>query len=227
VNFVTLIAEDLLLLLLDDRQGTVVIGAGLQPALGGAVLVELALSGAVVVEAETSTWRSAKVRGEDVTALDDPVLRGAFATVAAQDRSAPDLVDRLGKGLKDVLAERLAERGILERRDDKFLGLFPRTRWPAVDSAHEEGVRRALTAALVAGSEPDDRTGALIALLHAIGRAHRTVPHEERSRGEVKQRATEISEGTWAADAVRDAIKASSAAVAAAVTASVVVTVGG
>ena len=58
---VTLIAEDLLLLLLDDESGKPPTNQ-LQVALGGAILVELALAEAVVVEEKTSMWRAAKVR---------------------------------------------------------------------------------------------------------------------------------------------------------------------
>jgi hypothetical protein len=209
-----LIAEDLLLLLLDDRKGTNS-SAYTRTALGGAVLVELALAEAVTVEEKTRAWRSAKVYAGAAPAGLDPVLERARATIAERQRSAQDLVDRLGKGLDDELAERLAQKGMLERRDGRILGLFPVTRWPVLDSAHEEAVRGSLTAALVEGAEPDARTAALVALLHAIGRAHKTVPHEGLPSSEVRKRAKRIAEGDWAAKAVKDAIEASTAAIAA------------
>ena len=209
-----LIAEDLLLLLLDDRKGTIS-GSYTRTALGGAVLVELALAEAVTVEEKKKVWRSAKVYAETTPRSLDPVLERARATIAEKERSAQDLVDRLGKGLDDELAERLVQKGILERRDGRILGLFPVTRWPAVDSAHEEAVRRSLTAVLVEGAEPDARTAALIALLQAIGRAHKTVPHDGLPTSEVRKRAKRIAEGDWAAKAVKDAVEASTAAIAA------------
>ena len=72
---------------------------------------------------------------------------------------------------------------------------------------------------LVDGNEPDPRTGALVALLHAVDRAHKTVPHEGVSDREVKKRAKEVAEGQWAAKAVKDAIAAATAATMAAITA--------
>jgi hypothetical protein len=150
---------------------------------------------------------------------DDPVLTAAWATVGEKERTARSLVERLGKGLSETLCRRLVERGILERRDDKILGLFPRTRWPARDSSHEEAVRRALTTVLVQGQQPDPRTGALVALLHAVDRAHKTVPHEGVSAREVKKRAKEVADGLWAPKAVRDAIAAATAATVAAMAA--------
>ncbi|CAI9408451.1 GOLPH3/VPS74 family protein [Nocardioides sp. T2.26MG-1] len=214
----TLIAEDLLLLLLDDEDGRLTITSYPETVLGGALLVELAIIGAVEVEEKSSAWRSVKVRttGE---APADPVRRAAYDVVGEKARTASDLVTRLGKGTKTELADRLAARGILERREDRVLGLFPRTRWPAVDSTHEEAVRRALAAVLVEGVEPDERTGALVALLSAIDKPHLVVDHRGLSSGEVRKRAKRIAEGDWAAKAVRDAVAASTAAITAAIVA--------
>lgn len=211
-----LIAEDLLLLLLDDDSGTVPSSLDLRPVLGGAVLVQLALTGAVRVSDKSGFWQSAKVRAQSGAALPDPILAAALALVAEKERGAQDLVGRLGKGLREQLTERLAAQGILRREDSKVLGLFPRTVWPAADVAREADVRRALTSVLVEGNEPDERTAALVALLHAIGRAHKTVPHEGLPAREVKARAKRIAEGDWAAKAVKDAIDAATAAMVAA-----------
>jgi hypothetical protein len=213
-----LIAEELLLLLLDDESGKPQTQQ-LQIALGGAVLAELALDGMVEVAEKPSLWRSARVRPVPGAAPDDPVLRAALATVGEKERTAQGLVERLGKGLDEKLCARLADRGILERRDDRVLGLFHRTRWPARDASHEDAVRRALTVVLVDGGEPDERTGALVALLHAVDGAHKTVPHAGLGDREVKRRAKEVAEGQWAAQAVRDAMAAVMAATTAAMAA--------
>jgi hypothetical protein len=215
----TLIAEDMLLLMLDDDKGSVVGTSHLPAVLGGALLIELALTGAVSVEEKTSMWKSAKVTALPDVAVDDDLLRYAVGIVSEKDRSAQDLVNRIGKGVKEDLAERLVARGILERREDKVLGLFPRTRWPAVDTTHEDAVRRDLGAALVQGVQPDQRTACLIALLSAIDRAHKVVDRDGLPAGQVRKRAKEIAKGDWAAKAVKDAISASTAAVTAAVVA--------
>lgn len=218
----TLIAEDLLLLLLDDDKGRTPSSTPTSTVLGGALLIELSLAGAVEVE-KTKKWASAKVYpvdGPDAWVPEDHLLAEALAIIAEKPRAAQDLVDRLGKGAQEKLSERLADRGILERRQDKMLGLFPRTRWPATDTAHETELRRALTASLVQGTMPDDRTSALIGLLLSIGRAHKTVEHRGLTAREVKARAKEIAEGAWAAKAVRDAVAASMAATTAVIAAS-------
>ena len=210
-----LLAEDLLVLLLDDARGTIP-GQHADLALGGALLADLALREAVTVPPKTRVWRSARVQAVPGVTLDDPVLRDALAVVATRPRTAEDLVRRLGKGLRPRLAGRLAERGVLRRVDERVWGIVPRTRWPALDTTHEEALRRALTATLVSGAEPDQRTAALVALLAAIDRAHRSVDHEGLSAREVKRRAREVAEGDWAAKAVRDAVRAATAAMTAA-----------
>ena len=215
----TLIAEDLLLLLLDDRKGTIAGTSSPETALGGSLLVELALEGAVEVAEKTSVWRTAKVRAVPTATPTDPLLRGAYDVVAEKPRSAQDLVSRLGKRLRPKLGERLVARGILERRDAVVLGLFTRTKWPAVDIGHELVLRGQITAALLQGVEPDDRTRALIALLSALGIPHKVVDRTPVSKGAVRKRAKQLAEGDWAAKAVRDAIQASTAAVMAGVTA--------
>ena len=209
-----LIAEDLLLLLLDDEAGTSPSSLDLTPVLGGAILVELALADAVSVVEQSGFWATAKVQARPGASMPHPALAAALAVVAEKERSAQDLVGRLGKGLRQRLTERLAAHGILRREDLKVLGIFPRTVWPAVDVAHEAGVRQALTDVLVGGHDPDERTAAL---LHAVDRAHKAVPHEGVPTREVKTRAKQIAEGDWGAKAVRDAVQAAQAAMMAAV----------
>jgi hypothetical protein len=222
----TLIAEDLLLLLLDDEKGTFAAPDKVQPLMGGALLLELALAERVEVEARTRLWSSAKVvvTGPPVG---EPVLDAALATVAEKPRTAQDLVNRLGKGTRDRLLDRLVEGGLVERREGRVLGLFPRTTWPARDARHEESVRALLQGVLVQRLTPDARTSALVALLAAVDHAHKVVDRGDVPAREVKARAKEISEDAWAARAVRDAVAATQAAVTAAVTASLAATTTG
>lgn len=215
----TLPAEDLLLLLLDDESGKLSGTTSPGTALGGALLVELALGGAVVVEEKRRAWHSAKVSPVTGVEVSDPMLVAALATVAEKPRTAQDLVGRLGKDALPRLADALVARGILERREDRLLGIFPRRRWPAVDSSHETQVRQRLADILVRGLTPDERTGALIALLSALDRAPAAVESDGLSKREIRKRAKEIAQGNWAAAAVRDALNAASAATIAAMSA--------
>lgn len=221
-----LIAEDLLLLLLDDESGKMNNAVYLDNAIGGALLVELALGGhavAVPREKMLGFTQESRIRTEGGPPS-DPVLAEAYAVIAEKERTAQDLVVRLGRKRKDVLLERLESSGILRREEGRALGLFPRTRWPAVDGAHERDLRTRLGDALLRGVDPDERTTALVALLAALDLAHTVLDREDKSAKEVKRRAEEIAEGDWAAQGVQDAVQAAQIAVTVALTASVAAT---
>ena len=210
----TLLAEDVLLLLLDDVKGTVSPWGNTDAVLGGAVLAELAILGLVTVDEKKSIWRTAKVHATSTAPADlDPVLAEALITIAEKDRKASTLVTKIGKGLDDRLATGLAERRILERRDGKRLGLIPQTTWPAADTTRADHLRRTITVCLADGGRPDERTAALIALLWAVDEAHKAVAaNTATTKRQLKKRAKEIAEGQWAAKAVKDAIDAAAAA---------------
>ena len=212
-----LLAEDLMLLLLDDETGAVR-QTHLRPLLGGAVLADLALGGAVDVEEKRGFWHTARVHPVAGRRPADPVLAAAYDEVAAKPRSAQDLVNRIGKPLKDDLTDRLVERGLVRREEHRVLGLYPTTRWPAEDAAHEQEVRRRLGDLLVRGLTPDPRTVALVALLTAVDLTHKVVDREGLSGAEVRKRGKtlveQMDDGEWAAKAVRDAVAAITAAAA-------------
>jgi hypothetical protein len=216
----TLIAENLLLLLLDDDSGKLTGTTYLDTGIGGAVLVELALAGCVEVHKGSGMWARAKVVPTNAPRPSDPLLVESLDLVSAKERTAQDLVGRLGKKRRDVLLDRLRQRGIVEEREDRVLGLIPRRRWPTVDSTHEAGARREVEDVLLHGARPEERTAALIAVLSALDLAHKVIDLQGLSGREVKKRAKEVADGDWAAKAVRDSIAAAQAAVTAAVIAS-------
>lgn len=219
-----LLAEDLLLLLLDDETGKLDT-TYLDSALGGSMLLELA--GAELLEVhKQGKWSQAKVYvltdGKPPT---DSILAESLELVREKERTAQDLVDRLAKGLKGKLLARLGERGIVHHEEGRILGIFPTNRWPAVDSSHEVEVRRQLEAALLQGVTPDERTAALVSLLHATDRAHTVLADNQGvSNRQIKARAKEIAEGEWASKAVKDAIAAANAAMMAVITTTVITT---
>jgi hypothetical protein len=215
-----LIAEDLLLLLLDDDSGKLNHSTYLDTGIGGALLVELALGEHVEVVKGSGMWARARVLATSAPPPQDPVLVEAMGLVTEKERTAQDLVGRLGKKRREPLLARLEADGILRREEGKVLGLFPSTRWPAVDSSHEADVRRKLGDALVHGVQPDQRTAALVALLSSLDLAQKVVDAGGLPGREVRKRAKEIADGDWAAKAVRDSIAAAQAAVTAAVIAS-------
>ncbi|HYX60225.1 MAG TPA: GPP34 family phosphoprotein [Streptosporangiaceae bacterium] len=215
-----LLAEDLLLLVTDDASGRLSVpGVQAEAGLGGANLVELTLLGKVDVSGEQDPGKPGRIIVRDPSPPGDEVLDTALQTLVARQGSKPSAVIRpLGKNLRPVLYQRLAASGVLRAGHGRALGIFPTRTWPTQDPSHEAEMRQLVTQALVQPSAPDERTAALIALLHALKCEHKVVDPRvyQLSRRQLRARAAEIAQGNWASEAVRKAIDEMMAAVAAA-----------
>jgi hypothetical protein len=225
-----LLAEDLLLLVTDDATGRLSApGAQVDAGLGGANLVELTLLGQVDVSGEQDQGRGGRIVVRDPSPPGDEVLDAALRILVERQGSKPSAVIRpLGKNLRPVLYQRLAAGGVLRAGQGRALGIFPTRTWPAQDPSHEAEVRQRVTQALVGTAAPDERTAALIALLHALKCEHKVVDPRscQLSRRQLRARAAEIAQGNWASEAVRKAIDEMIAAVAAASAAATAATSG-
>lgn len=218
-----LLAEDLLLLVTDDASGRLTTdGLQVDAGLGGANLVELTLLGQVDVSGEQDPGRRGRIIVRDPSPPGDEVLDAALRILVERPGRKPSAVIRpLGKNLRAVLYQRLAGRGVLRARQRRVLGIFPTRTWPAQDPSHKAEVRRLVTEALVDTAAPNERTAALIALLHALRCEHKVVdlrPYQ-LSRRQLRARAEEIAQGNWASEAVRNSIDEMIAAVTVAVAA--------
>ncbi|WP_327048876.1 GPP34 family phosphoprotein [Microbispora sp. NBC_01189] len=203
------IAEEVLLLAYREDTGKPVIGSvELDAALAGAVVAELAVSRRV-------DFDDKKLVVTDDAPLGDEELDQALARISGESRrhKADWWVGRLRMGgLRKRLLTRLAVRGVLSEQTGKILGIFPTTRYPELDPSHERAVRDRVRNVL-AGAQPDERTAALIAVVHAAKLDREAFP--DAPKGRVK----EIAQGEWAGEAVQKTIASVHAAVIAATTA--------
>lgn len=209
-----LIAEDLLLLLLDDESGDPLVdGTRLPRVLAGAVLLELALDGYVTPADEGEDVRKGRlaVRREDTP--EDPILARALDVIAQARRPMkPEAaIEKLDTEMRAAIFERVIERGWIREGRRKVLGIFPAKTWPPVDESHERQVRHELGGALVEGLDPAPRAAALISLLSAVDAAAKVFPDTDRKA--IRKRAKDIAQGEWAGVAVRKAVDAINSAV--------------
>jgi hypothetical protein len=218
-----LLAEDLLLLLTDDDSGKLRTPAGeTDIALGGANLVELTLMGKAGLSGDGDPGKPGRIIVRDLAPPGDEVLAGALRILADHQGDKPQaVITPLGKKLRTVLYQRLADGGVLRAEHGRILGIFPTSTWPAQDSQHEAGVRQLITQVLVQDAAPDQRTAALIALLHALRCEDKVVDPRQSgmSKKQLQARAEQVAEGDWASEAVRKAIEQMVTAVIAATTA--------
>lgn len=194
--------------------------------LAGAVLVELVLAGRVAV-ADDGRRGGSRVGVMTTAPLGDQLLDPALQRIAGlrQPVAAQRAVTTLAKGLTGALRDGLVGRGVLRVEEGRTLGIFPHHAWPAVDSAHEAGVRAALWDVVVIGRTPTDREVSLVSLLQAMGQVPKVLAADGMSARQLQDRAKAISEGNVGGDAVRRAIQAANDAVMAAIIATTVASV--
>ncbi len=219
----TLIAEDLLLLLLDDDSGKPLADSTKLPrVLAGALVVELAMGGSLRI-----TGPGEQTKKDHVVVAGAPpadvLLRRVFDLVASASRpmKPQKVIEKSQKNLSKELIARLVAQGFVAENKAKVLGLFPTTTWPARDTSHEKVLRDSLRGALVDGTTPSPHTAALISLISAVDLTHKVIVDADKKL--LKQRAKQVAEGEWAGAAVRKAVSDVNAAVMAAVMVPVIV----
>ncbi len=162
-------AEEILLLLLDDENGRFapVDEGALQFALAGAVLMDLALENRIDTDLQ-------KLVLVDTKATGDAMLDSALVEIAASERrrDARYWVEQLVSRAEDIRSralERLIAKGILERREDRFLWVFRARRYPVIDGAAEREVKLRIRDVLFKDEIPGPRDVVIICLAHVCG----------------------------------------------------------
>lgn len=203
--------EEVMLLALRDREGTVEFCSNYGYALGGAILAELLMSGRLAVE-ETKKKLVNLVSPEP---LGDAVLDECLKKVASVKRraNAQAWVNSFlqVKKLHHRVAGSLCARGILRADEDTVLLLFKRKVYPEIDPLPERKLITRLRNAIFGESRSlDPRTVVLISLADSTGLL--TIPFERKQLKARKRRIKQITEGELMGKAAREAIEAAQAA---------------
>ncbi len=221
--------EQLLLLVLRDRKGTVDYRAGFYNlAMGGAILAELALAEVVRIEESKKAFvEAAPVTGRPR----DEIMAEALDRVrnSKKRRRASGWVSTFGnlKRLRHRTAVGLCRRGILRTKESQILLVFRRKLYPTIDPGPERALIARLRDAVMGDGEIEAGLGVILSLAHATGslRIHferkdlkaRKARLKAITKGEVFGSAPGHPATSVAATqhAVRAAVAASQAAVAA------------
>jgi len=141
--------------------------SSLRYALAGGVLMDLAMEDRIDTDLD-------KLILVDPTPLDDDILDPVLADIAAATgtHDARYWVERAASrafDTREAAMERLVARGILERRDDRFLWMFPSRRYPLVDGEAEIEVKLRIMEVLFAEVVPTPRDVVIICLADGCG----------------------------------------------------------
>ncbi|MEJ8642703.1 GPP34 family phosphoprotein [Streptomyces sp. MS1.HAVA.3] len=206
------LAEEIMLLSLDDESGSAKQRQAAGWAVAGGILLELVLAERVSVAGK-------HLELVDTAPTGDALLDGRTALIESwmagrgKRRVTAWLTKDQSKAVTAAL-ESLCRRGVVVEEQHKALGVFPIRRYPEADGAVERELRERLRAVVLDGVEPDTRTAGLIALIHSA-KLHR-LAFPDGDRKQVVSRMKEIAAGQWAAESVRAALRDMQAAMVAA-----------
>ncbi|WP_420432238.1 GOLPH3/VPS74 family protein [Candidatus Poriferisocius sp.] len=160
--------EEIILLLLRDDDGKFVNvpQSSIDRAIAGAVLMELAMENRIDTDLENLIL-------VDSTPVGDSLLDPTLALIAEGEESDSrhwvEQVSRQAPDIREQALDRLEERGILEREDDRFLWVFRSRRYPMVDGHAEREVKLRIMGVLFSDEIPSPRDVVIICLAHACG----------------------------------------------------------
>lgn len=213
----SLLAEDLLLLALDDEKGTVPmdVQSFLDLGLAGAMIADLAALERLHLE--KNFWGE-KLSVVDASPAGHVLLDQAMAAMVAKpDKSVGWWVHRLPRalgGLRTRLLDELVTKGTLQRREQRILLLFHREVYPEHNKLVERDIRQRMDAVVLHGRAPEPHMLWLLQMAAACRIVDTIYPF--RQRGEVKKRIKALVKahgGNDATAAVDQVIKSQQAAV--------------
>ena len=162
------VAEETILLLLDDENGTFIKMPdwAMRYALCGAVLMDLALQNRIDTDLETLFIVD---RTPTNDALLDSLLRQIITEPTRPIRFWVERIAVHADAIRRLSLERLIERGILRREDQRFLWVFKSRRYPTIDDTAETEAKRRIMNVLLSDGIPDPRDVVLITLASVCG----------------------------------------------------------
>ncbi len=194
------IAEDLLLLLLDNAEA--------QPRLGRAAL-KRALAAALILDLALECRVRPALPGESVPAgllitlvgppPMDPAVRPALTVLAQRPISPSAAIARIRRHAEDDVLDQLLRTGQIHQKQLTSHRLRRNHyRWPTKNRGRVAVARSELLAALFEGRRPQPVTAAVISTLYGVGALDAVLTLNEAGGLAAATRAAEIAVGAWA-----------------------------
>lgn len=211
------IYEEILLLALRDKQGTIFYDVHYPQAIAAALLAELLLTKKLILEI---SGRKKFVRLSDTKPTGDLLLDECIQKVSKSKRRArvENWVPRFANipRLKSKAAQNLCKKGILKLEESKVLFLFKHNKYPEIDPRPEKQLIEKLRKAIFGTNKSiEPETVLLIAICEKTG----ILKHlfDKRKLREKKKWIKEIISGNLIGNATKEAVEAMQAAIFAAV----------
>ncbi|MBU6532334.1 GPP34 family phosphoprotein [Streptomyces sp. NPDC057245] len=195
----TTLGEQIMLLSLDDTTGAAQLQSQSEYMISSASVLELALADRVRMEGDHLVVTDPTPPG--VAVLDEALARIAGA---AEPKDVQAWIFELREEAVAGARQGLLDKGVIREERTRRWGIFPTTRYPEADGAPEARLRRKLTAVALEGEEPDERTAALLVLLHTGGLAELVFAGADRTAAD--ERMARLAEGHWAEPAMKQLV---------------------
>ena len=200
--------QEVMLLALNDKKGTIISGTFYGMSLGGAILSELLLQNRVEIETE---GKKSFLNLVDNTTTGDEVLDEAIEKIsAAKSRGILQIwVSRLAslKNLRHRIARQLCDKKILRANERPVLFFFKQRTYPQRDRGPEkEIIARLKSIIFSSGRDADPRTIVLLSLVNSSGLLAKLFDRKRlKSR---KAHIENLVQGVTLGDATKKAIQA-------------------
>jgi hypothetical protein len=192
------IAEDLLLLLLDNASGNPALErerAG--RVLAGAILLDLAFACRIRPAVPGEPIEAGRLVALTGGGPLDPIVEPAFQLLQRRPLRPSDAVGKLRKNAQEHIALHLERMGQLRHIPPSAKRISDIVAWPLTDRERVAQARAALLSALFDRQPPTPSTAAIVTLLHAVDGLGARLSLNDRGWRWVHARATEIASGSW------------------------------
>lgn len=208
------LSQDLILLALNPQTGKTRFSwySALDYGLVGSLLLDLVLQGKLeidndnhVIGAISALRNSAGITGNTGNEFLDQRLSEVLAS--SRPRTARFWVTRWRRrylGIQTIVLQNLVDLGVLERQEQRILGLFPTQRYFLTDESIQREIVQQVRAAVLEGIGLNSRMAALISLMQASHLTDAVCTPEERP--EARSRIKAITREELVGQAVSKAI---------------------
>jgi golgi phosphoprotein 3 len=199
------LSQDLILLALNPQTGKTRFSfyAVLEYGLVGSLLLDLVLQDKLEIDNDNrAVGAIASTTGDEFL---DRHLNEVLAS--SRPRTAKFWVTRWRRryrGIQTIVLQNLVDLGVLQRQEQRILGLFPTRRYFLTDESIQREIVQQVRVAVLEGIGLDSRMAALISLMQASHLTDAVFRPEERP--EARSRIRAIAEGELVGKAVSKAI---------------------
>jgi golgi phosphoprotein 3 len=199
------LSQDLILLALNPQTGKTRFSwySALDYGLVGSLLLDLVLQGKLEIDNDNRAIGA--IAGNTGNEFLDQRLSEVLAS--SRPRTARFWVTRWRRryrGIQPIVLQNLVDLGVLERQEQRILGLFPTQRYFLTDESIQREIVQQVRAAVLEGIGLDSRMAALISLMQASHLTDAVFRPEERP--EARSQIKAIAEGELVGKAVSKAI---------------------